>query len=251
MRGASALNGAAAAARLSALQVDASARLAVALQRAATADDEPRGREGPRSADDDGDVVNPLRRSLAKLELFIEGTAAEGLDPASLAAHRSELADLRRRANRAMDTLRDSQRQGGGPLSIAAARTQLGLGSAPRAADTAPTSQRAAGSAVERAAESTAIASLRRTRAMLLSEVDRVAGVNGLLASDAASLERTAAEQAGLGGDAAEARERVLLFKSREATDRRAMLAAFAVLAVSAAYIVARRVCALFGIRLP
>lgn len=95
-------------------------------------------------------------------------------------------------------------------------------------------------------------AALRRTRAAMQAELERIGAVSGVLDQDAASLERTGQEHEGYAGDVAEGKARARAYAQQAAADRRAVLAAFALLALSAGYIVARRVLWTFlGVRLP
>lgn len=66
--------------------------------------------------------------------------------------------------------------------------------------------------------------------------------VAALLAADAATLASTLQEHAALSGDAEEALARVTAVKVAERRDSIIILAAFALLAVTASYIVMRRV---------
>lgn len=103
-----------------------------------------------------------------------------------------------------------------------------------------------------RASTAATAAALKRTRLSMEAELERLAGVGGLLDADAASLARTGDEHAAYGADVTEARQRAKAYVERARRDRRAMCAAAALLLVSAAYIVARRLAwTLLGRRLP
>ena len=245
--------------RLEQLELEVSGYLTQILNRAAAVD---------ASSHFDGDddynrLPGKLASALARLSLYLEGRAVESLDAEALRVHRVETARLRSKATELLSGVKQRQQQqllqsrlgaksATTTTAVAADRRDLGLNRSSAQHRTYTSARpREIGSAADRVSSAAATLSMRRTRALMESEVDRIASVNGLLAADAASLARTAAEQAAFAGDATEAREHVKKYKAREASDRRAMLAAFALLCASAAYIVARRLLGIFGVRLP
>ena len=242
--------------RLEQLELEVSGYLTQILNRAAAVD---------ASSHFDGDddynrLPGKLASALARLSLYLEGRAVESLDAEALRVHRVETARLRSKATELLSGVKQRQQllqsrlgaKSATTTAVAADRRDLGLNRSSAQHRTYTSARpREIGSAADRVSSAAATLSMRRTRALMESEVDRIASVNGLLAADAASLARTAAEQAAFAGDATEARERVRKYKAREASDRRAMLAAFALLCASAAYIVARRLLGIFGVRLP
>jgi hypothetical protein len=153
---------------------------------------------------------------------------------------------------------RAARPRGGGD---AAAEAGLGEHAAPPVAGAPPAArrrpppppsagQRPAAAAAASAAAATA-ASLRRTRAAMAEELSRIAAVSGALTGDGDALARAGAQHALYADGAGEAAARTRAYAQRQAADRRAMLAALALLAVSAAVLVARRVLWAFaGVRL-
>lgn len=105
---------------------------------------------------------------------------------------------------------------------------------------------------VAKASAAATAAALRRTRAQMEAELARISSVGGLLQADATSLGKTKDEHQLYSADVSEAKQRAKAYKERQAWDRRYMLAAFALLAMSAGYIIARRLLWTFlRVRLP
>lgn len=228
-----------------------------------------------RIAAADGEIAANMRSALAQMARIallleteeIDGTSSR-IERKAIYSHRVQLGQLRKQYAHIVNALSAYKRRltsrtvprriepgpedGDAPSS----EPSVEMDSYPKALRSASTKSNGKPlqrkSMLARSSAASTAAALRRSRAQMQQELERIGAVTGLLQQDVSSIDRTAIEHEGYAGEVAEAKARAKAYSQQQSRDRLAMLAAFLLLAFSAGYIIARRVLWTFvGIRLP
>ena len=222
------------------LELDASNALSGALAAVESINELQDAAAAAAAAQQAATCLDNTRRFTTRLGFLLQGGDSElgALDPGSLRAHLQELHSLRARCADCESVLR-SVRQHILPRNE-------------RAALFAHDSIAPRRSPLEHATMASATSMLRRTRTAMQEELRRIGSVTSGLQRDSETLASAAEQQSAYAGDAAEAQSRVRAYKQKQARERWIVLAAFAVLVVTASYVSARRILWTFtGLRLP